>query len=87
MLNEQDKLLLLSTCTDEMSDMRLVIAARKVRDSEDTSVDTSLASTKKGVLYPDAWYNLYGGTRPNVTSFAESYSAGEISWYDGHFFD
>lgn len=86
-LNEEDTLLLLSTCTDEMSDMRLVVAARKVREEEALTVDTSLAGTKKGVLYPDAWYDLYGGVRPKVTSFAESYSAGEITWYDGYFFD
>lgn len=87
MLNEQDQLLLLSTCTDEMSDMRLVIAARKTRSTEESTVETSLASIKKGVLYPDAWYDLYGGTRPSVTSFTESYSVGEITWYDGYFFD
>lgn len=86
-INEDDSLLLLSTCTYEMDDMRLVIAARKLREAESEIVDTTLASTKSAILYPDAWYEQYGGTRPEATSFAVAYSGGEITWYDGNIFD
>ncbi len=86
-VNEDDSLLLLATCTWDMDDMRFIVVARKVREGEAASVDTSLAYKKDAVLYPDAWYDKYGGTRPNVTSFTEAYNAGEITWYDGQIFD
>lgn len=86
-VNEDDSLLLLTTCTWDMDDMRFIVVARKVREGEDTTVDTSLAYKKDAVLYPDAWYEKYGGTRPDVTSFMEAYNAGEITWYDGKIFE
>ncbi len=86
-VNEDDSLLLLATCTWDMDDMRFIVVARKVREGEDASVDTSQAFKKDAVLYPDAWYEKYGGTRPNVTSFTEAYAAGEITWYDGKLFE
>lgn len=85
-VNEDDQLLILSTCTWEMDDMRFLIVARKVRDGEDASVDTSQAEVKKAVLYPDAWYSKYGGERPEVSDFKTAYSNGQITWYDGTLF-
>lgn len=86
-VNEDDSLLLLATCTWDMDDMRFIVVARKVREGEDTTVDTALAFKRDAVLYPDAWYDRYGGTRPNVTSFTEAHNAGEITWYDGKIFE
>lgn len=85
-INENDSILLLATCTWDMDDMRFIVAARKVREGEDASVDTSAAFKKEAVLYPDAWYEKYGGVRPDVTSFIEAYNKGEITWYDGRIF-
>lgn len=40
-LNENDKTVMLSTCSYEYEGFRTVIVARKVRDGEDATVDTS----------------------------------------------
>lgn len=82
-VNENDTLLILSTCTYEMDDMRLLVVARRIRSGESTDVDTASSFEKKYVLYPDAWYDLYTATRPEVTSFKDAYRAGELTWYDG----
>ena len=82
-LNENDTILTLSTCAYDFDDFRIVIVARKVRDGESPDVDVSKAVENPSPLYPDVWYNTYGGTRPNVTSFQNAYNNGEIYWYDG----
>lgn len=82
-VNENDAILILSTCTYEMNDMRFLVAARKLRSGESAEVDTDDAYVKDEVLYPDAWYDIYGGTRPEVTSFQEAYQTGSLAWYDG----
>ena len=82
-LNENDTILTLSTCAYDFDDFRIVIVARKVRDGESPDVDVSTAVENPSPLYPDVWYNTYGGTKPNVTSFQNAYNNGEIYWYDG----
>ena len=82
-VNEDDTILTLSTCSYDFEDFRTVIVARKVRDGESTEVDISKAVENPSPLYPDVWYNTYGGTKPNVTSFQDAYNNGEIDWYDG----
>ena len=82
-LNENDTILTLSTCAYDFDDFRIVIVARKVRDGESPDVDVSKAVENPSPLYPDVWYNTYGGTKPNVTSFQNAYNNGEIYWYDG----
>ncbi len=82
-LNENDTILTLSTCAYDFDDFRIVIVARKVRDGESADVDVSKAVENPTPLYPDVWYNYYGGVRPNVTSFQEAYNNKEIDWYDG----
>lgn len=82
-VNEDDQILILSTCTYEMNDMRLLVVARKVRDGESTEVDTSKAYQKTEILYPDAWYNSHSTIRPEETSFEEELEVGNVPWYDG----
>ena len=82
-VNEDDQLITLSTCSYEFDDFRTVVVARKVRPGEDAQVDTSGAAYNPNPLYPDIWYETYGGTAPELTSFEEALAAGQISWYDG----
>lgn len=55
-LNENDKTVMLSTCSYEYEGFRTVIVARKVRDGEDATVDTSKITENENALYPDIWY-------------------------------
>ena len=81
--NENDTLVTLSTCTYDMSEFRFVVVARKVRDGESSKVDVSGAKENPDTLYPDAWYRTFGGTKPDVTTFQDSYNKKKITWYDG----
>lgn len=82
-VNEHDTLVTLSTCTYDFQDFRFVVVARKVRDGESADVDISKAKKNSNVLYPDVWYNTYGGTPPKVSSFQDAFNNGELTWYDG----
>ena len=82
-VNENDQLLSLSTCSYEFSEFRTVVVARKVRKGESSKVDVKKAAINSDALWPDVYYNTYGGTKPKVTSFSKAYKAGQIDWYDG----
>lgn len=81
MFQPNDQIVLLSTCSYEMDGFRTVIAARKVREGEDTTVDTSKAVWNPTVLYPDGWYSAKGGTKPqHLATFEEALAQGKINW-------
>lgn len=82
-VNEKDQLLTLSTCSYEFSEFRTIVVARKVRKGESSKVDLTKAKLNPDPLWPDVYYNTYGGSKPKVTSFSKAYKAGEIDWYDG----
>lgn len=82
-VNENDTILMLSTCTYEIDNCRSVVVARKIREGESENVDTSNANIRNDVLYPDSWYSRYGGSKPSITSFLTAISNDSISWYDG----
>lgn len=69
-INENDRLLTLSTCSYETDNMRTVVVARKVRDNEDVSkyINGAKEITPQKNVYSD---------------FASEYAAGNLSWYDG----
>lgn len=80
-INEDDKIVTLSTCSYELKDFRTVVIARKVRENEDENVDTSQAKYNAKVLYPDAYYKKFGGSKPEVTNFKTALKEGKINWY------
>lgn len=55
-----DSILTLVTCTTEIKDGRFVIMARRVRDGEDSKVDTSVAVKNPNIRYPKSWYDKKG---------------------------
>ena len=83
-VNENDELVTLSTCAYDFDGFRQVVVARKVREGEDSRVDVSKAKYNPDTLYPDVWYNYYGGTKPVLTSFQDALNKKKISWYDGN---
>lgn len=83
MVNEDDQIITLSTCSYEFTNWRTVVVARKVREGENASVDTSLATLNSKPVFPDIYYQRNGGTRPEVLTFKTANSQGLINWYDG----
>lgn len=55
-----DSILTLVTCTNEIKDGRFVVMARRVREGEDSKVDTSAAVKNENVRYPKSWYDKKG---------------------------
>ncbi len=80
-VNENDQLITLSTCSYEFDEFRTVVVARKVRPGEDAGVNVSEAVKNPDPLMPDVWYNTYGGSKPQVTTFEEALENGRIDWY------
>jgi SrtB family sortase len=62
----EDQLVLMTTCTYETDNLRLVIAGRKVRPGEPIEVDTEHALLNPEPLYPQKWYDSRGGHPPNT---------------------
>lgn len=56
-INENDKILTLSTCCYDFEDARLVVVGRLVRNGESEAVDVSLAYENPNPKYPQAYYN------------------------------
>lgn len=56
-INENDKILTLSTCCYDFTDARLVVVGRLMRDGENPAVDTSLAAENPSPKFPQAYYD------------------------------
>lgn len=81
-VNENDDLLLLSTCSYEFDGFRTVVVARRVRDGE-TVTKTNITAAEH-TLYPDCWYSRYGGSAyPWPETLDEAIEQGLADWYDG----
>ncbi|MCL2344171.1 MAG: sortase [Firmicutes bacterium] len=61
-----DQLLTLVTCTYEFSDARLAVLARQVRAGENTDGYLANVTANPNPLYPQVWYDKFGGTKPTV---------------------
>ncbi len=83
MVNEDDQILTLSTCSYEFTNWRTVVVARKLRDGEKAQVNTELAVLNSKPLFPEVYYQRYGGTRPKELTFKTANAKGLINWYDG----
>ena len=64
-VEEGDQILTLSTCEYDFTSARLVIVARKVKEGESEDVQTVDAVNNPNTLFPQAWYDRYGGTKPS----------------------
>ena len=62
---KDDKYITLSTCSNETSDLRWVIVAKKmtVDDNLDLIIDSYKDKANKDVYFPKCWRNLYGNTK------------------------
>ncbi len=65
-LEPTDELLTLSTCSYEFDNARTVVVARKLRAGESAHVDVSNARKNKTPLYPQAYYDVFGGKKPQL---------------------
>ena len=61
-----DRLVLMTVCTYETDDLRLVVAGRRLREGETVELDTSTAELNPAPLYPQKWYSAFGGTPPET---------------------
>lgn len=76
-----DQIVTLSTCSYEFDGFRTVVVARRVRDGESATVDTSKAQINPNVLYPNCWYEKNGGKAPNLPStYEQAKKQGLIDW-------
>lgn len=69
-INENDRLLTLSTCSYEQENTRTVVVARQIR--EDENVKKYIKSAKQQTPLKDV-----------TTAFSSEYAKGNIKWYDG----
>ena len=82
-VNEDDRIITLSTCSYEYSEFRTVVVARKVRQNEDIRPYIDAAQLSENPLWPEVYYSDHNVKAPEVTSFKTEYAAGTLEWYDG----
>ena len=63
-INENDKILTLSTCCYDFEDGKLVVVGRLLREGESTAIDFSKAQMNKNPKFPQAYYDAKGIENP-----------------------
>lgn len=81
-LKSSDDILTLSTCSYEFDGFRTVVFARRVRSGESAEVSVAKAGKSTTTLYPDCWYQRFGGKVPSLPTFQEARSNQKISWLE-----
>ena len=56
-INENDKIITLSTCCYDFDDARLVVVGRLLREGESADIDFSLARKNENPKFPQAYYD------------------------------
>lgn len=65
--NADDQVIILTCCTYETDNLRISVAARKLREGESVdSIDMSQAAKAQNPLYPAKWYDKFGGKAPQI---------------------
>lgn len=64
-VNADDSILTLSTCAYNFTDARFAVIARKLRPSEQATITGNKIAKNPNALYPDIWYQINGGTKPD----------------------
>lgn len=82
-INEDDQIMLMSTCSYEYKNFRTAVYARRVRNDENPNIDTSAAKLNSNPLMPDIYYTDHSATKPVLDDFRTSLALGSIDWYDG----
>jgi len=59
-----DRIVILTVCTYETYDLRLAVAGRRIRPGESLLVNTEDAILNPEPLFPQRWYNAFGGEPP-----------------------
>lgn len=65
-IKADDKLVTLSTCEYDFKQARLVVVARAVREGESEEVDVNNAVQNNQIVYPQIWYDQFGGKKPGA---------------------
>ena len=59
-INEQDKIITLSTCCYDFYDARLAVVGRLIREDESEAIDPSLVAQNADPKFPQAYYDAQG---------------------------
>ena len=70
-VNENDKILTLSTCSYEMKGFRTIVFARKLRQGESVNVDLNQVKINNNPKMPDGWYKARQMKIPKFKTYEE----------------
>lgn len=69
-----DRIVIVSCCTYETDDLRIGVAGRLLREGETAEVDVYAAKAAENPLYPQKWYDKFGGTPPDIPGITDKWT-------------